>query len=107
MKQSEIKYRYYVKSSIKLDKRIKSIIKQTNCLTGKINYFLLKEDHVVEKELPSKEIEKKVWGSYQGYIDLEIGSKEIQIIKDEYSLEINSKIKLNLEEFNAEKKEIK
>jgi hypothetical protein len=107
MEIKQIRYRYYIDSSIELNEIIKSIINQTNFMKGKIIYFSLEEDDTLEKELSSEEIEKEVWELYQEYEDLEINFEGIQIITDENSIEINSEIKLDLEEFDAKETEIK
>ena len=107
MKQSEIRFSYYIDSSLDLDEILEYLINQTCDSKGILMYFSLEKDDLLEIEYSLDKIKKQTLDLYyERYNDLEIEFKDIQILISEDSIEINSSKKLDLEEFDAEEKEI-
>ena len=106
MKQSETNYEYEIDSTLDLDEVLEEIDKQLKPQTGILTYH--DGDKEFKELLGYKKLKKEFIEKYNGEMwpSIDLGNLELGIGSDENSIEISSKIKLNLENID-EVKEIK
>ena len=102
MKQEDIKYVYEIESSLDLDDVIDSLQEELKLKEGRLRYFSLSKDDLLEEKLPINELKSKALevNSNDEYPSLIFPNAEINV--DENKIEITSKIKLSLKNVDVD-----
>jgi hypothetical protein len=95
-----MKFEYYIDSSLDLDEIIDTIYQYIKSPSGKLIYY--ENDQEITKELSLKELKKEAIETFNDEKWPIIKFENLEIIIGEEDIQINSQIKLKLEEFDAE-----
>ena len=97
MNQSEIKYVYEIESSIDFDDIIDVIKEELKLEEGRLMYFSLSKDDMIEIDLPIDQLKEKALEVFAEYDYLTLKFQDLEINVGDSEINIPSKIKLELE----------
>ncbi len=102
MKQTEIKFEYHIDSSLDLEEVLESVYEQLKFETGKLTYYEGEAHEEITKTLSFKELKEQTIEAYNDEKWPSIDLENASIIIGEDDIQISSKVKLDLKEFDAE-----
>jgi hypothetical protein len=103
MEQRDIEYIYTIESSIYFDSIIDVLKDELNLKEGKLSYFSLDVDDLVEEILPIEELKDKALEIFFSQDDMSLTFEDAELNLSENKIEILSKIKLTLKGIDVDK----
>jgi hypothetical protein len=103
MEQKDIKYTYEIESSIYFDNIIDLLKEELNLKEGKLSYFSLDVDDLVEEILPIDELKDKAMDVFFEQDDMSLIFDNIELNLTEDNIEILSKVKLTLKGIDVDR----